>query len=150
MYIINNISIMSDEINNTTVTKKIVRRTKNEIFSHEQDIVIAKMFKVIQPWLFNKNSIKSIDLNENEDFKNALITLIPEYLKFYNFAHATLINRWRKDQNSKITRFSTAIIKEIIKPKGIKLFSVRSRKNGSYAIFDLNGYVIKDLNDNEI
>ena len=118
--------------------------------SHEQDIVIAKMFKVIQPWLFNKNSIKSIDLNENEDFKNALITLIPEYLKFYNFAHATLINRWRKDPNSKITRFSTAIIKEIIKPKGIKLFSVRSRKNGSYAIFDLNGYVIKDLNDNEI
>jgi hypothetical protein len=128
--------------------KKVIRRTKNEIYSIDQDILIAKLFYALKPWIYNDLMIKASDLNENQELKEVLIQFIPSFLKYYNYSHATLIKRYLKEKSdANFTRFSCAIIKEIVKPKGIKFYSLRSNSFGTYQTFDMKGYKIKDLID---
>ena len=127
--------------------KKIIRRTKNEIYSSDQDILIAKLFYTLQPWIFNGNMIKTSDVKDNQELKEALIRFIPDFIKYYNYSYATQIKKFLKDKDTRFSNFCSAIIKEILKPKGVKFYSLRSNSKGTYHIFEMNDYKIKDLVD---
>ena len=122
------------------------RVSKNDLYSHEQDVLIAKMFKVLEPYMDNEKGTISLKDLESDELKSKLVKFIPHFMKFYANSRSSIKRVTNSNDSGPIPRkISISIIKQLIKHKNIDFFSFRSRTFGNHYKFNMNDYEIIDL-----
>lgn len=135
--------IIENEMNSgeTVIPQKKTYLSKNVKYSKQQDIIIYKLFKILNLDLYNQITLREI--NTNKEKYNQICALLPDVRKYYQLKSPGFL--YRND----VKKLPSCIIRAILSTKGVTMksenvWSKELKKKEIVYTFDLNGYKLLD------